>query len=118
MTYDEAVKIVDAGGIVVRESEWFMSQAGFAWAPWISLERRYTKTDLARAGAGEMNVVPSGSDYRVWHTLCESVGVEIGGDWENEFRKHTDWIDVTDRFTNGVPKGYTEYMYPKDVTPS
>lgn len=116
MTFDEAMVIVDAGGIVSRETDWQMRAAGFAWGTWVSLERLWTVDDslleVARTIKGDWSapsIEPSGSTYRAQHTLCESFPFD--GDLILDFlRDATDWIDVTDRFENGTPKGYIEHM--------
>lgn len=117
MTFDEAMQVVDAGGIVARESQWELTQAGFSWGPWVSLKRRFTdediERDLQRCEVGDWtapSIEPSGSQYRAVHTLCESI--ELGDlPPSDEWCTATDWMDVTNRFEHGAPKGYFESMH-------
>lgn len=114
MTYEEAMVIVDAGGFVSRESIWLPRAAGFSWGTWISRERRWAKDDHRRERERvwtEENPVaptePTGPYCRAAHTLCETFFDYEGSE---ETWKATDWIDVTDRFERGSPRGYLEYM--------
>jgi hypothetical protein len=116
VTYEEAMVIVDDGGIVAQESQWVMTAAGFAWGPWVSRERRWSADDLQRMKERDAlwtaeNPLPqieaSGEYYRAIHTLCESWEIEESEKWRNS----VGWIDVTDRFENGTPKGYFEFMH-------
>ena len=112
MNFLEAMKIVDAGGIVARESQWEMTKAGFAWGPWCRQIPTYTTEDRKRAQT-EMNVAPSGPLRRAVHTLCETVVLLDGDDswWGDVARDAVDWVDVTDRFESGSPKGWFEHMH-------
>jgi len=119
MNYEEAMVIVDAGGIVARESGWIARAAGFSWGPWMCLDRSYVEADFARERErvatsgwirGEACLTPTGSYIRAWHTLCESVMYPDKADIPGHLKEAVDWIDVTERFLNGTPKGYTEYM--------
>ncbi len=119
MTYEEAMTLVDSGRIISRESEWVMRVAGFAWGNWICRQRQWTEADSERGDqrslAGNWDVPPiesSGSFCRTLNTLCESVFFPTVEGWEadvpDEMREATDYIDVTDRFHNGTPRGYVE----------
>lgn len=115
MTFEEAMRLVDAGHIVAQESGWVMCVAGFAWGPWVERKRAWSDDDLMRmqkrdkAWTKETNpppIEPTGRWYRAFCTLCESVEISPEAAPFGD-----DWVDVTDRFTNGSPKGYAEHHY-------
>ena len=118
MTYEEAMGIVDKGGIVSQERYWVMRAAGFAWGPWVQRMRRFTAGDLHKqverhsAWTPENLLAPveaSGDWCRSYNTLCESVEITDASAGA-PLRSATDWIDVTDRFDGGSPKGYLAYF--------
>ncbi len=117
MTYEEAMAVVDAGGIVSHESIWLMREAGFAWGEWIQLRRTWGLGDslraLDRSLTGDWDapcIEPSGPYCRTFNTLCEIVFYPSSVVWDaamaDELCDATDWIDVTDQFEDGLPKGY------------
>lgn len=123
MTYEEAMKVMDEGGKVCLESDWVMRMSGFAWGTWYQRTRQWTKEDSARDEArtlkGDWDAPPiesSGPYCRSLNTLCETVLYPDIEGWEEDvperWKTATDWVDVTDRFDGGVPKGYREYFYP------
>ena len=125
MTYEEAMAVVDAGGAVSRESLWVMREAGFAWGEWVQLKRSWipedTRRDQERSLKGDWSARPienSGPFHITVNTLCETFFFSSREAWEkgevpDEARNALDWIDVTDRFESGCPKGYLEHTYPQ-----